>query len=276
MNLIEHALTVFTEGTAAQAEQDAEYAIEAREELLRLARACAASTLCADAASLDWQCTTEGLPEHVEEARAFLAPGLPEYLRYRIDHNDVDNVAFDLVRPCPPCGRDRIDKVNSLFNLGQLLHQADEPAPAETAEAATEPGPLAALEALQTCTARMAALGRRLVAEHPGLTITAAYTFGHDDTSTNGKLRLKAEAIETIEQITRGLGVDVTDQTRGSNGSGPYDLVFRHVNAATEVDGIELELRATHQLTADEAAAWRARQNQPVDDEAPAAEAGDV
>ncbi|MDX3294664.1 hypothetical protein PV569_13200 [Streptomyces scabiei] len=260
MNLVELALTTYTEGTAAQAEQDAEYAVEAQQELLRFARSCAGSTLCADAASLDWQCTTEGLPEQGEEARAFLVPGRPEYLRYRIDHNDVDNVSFDLVRPCLACGHDRIDKVNSLFDLGLILHQDEEPAPAETAEADAEPGPLAALEALQTCTARMATLGRRLVAEHPGLTITAAYTFGHDDASSNGKLRIKADTIESLEEIARTLGVEVTDQTRG--GTSPHVLVFRHVNAATEIDGIEVELRATHQLTADEAAAWRTQQNQ--------------
>ncbi|MFM9595705.1 hypothetical protein ACKI1J_24405 [Streptomyces scabiei] len=264
MNLVDLALTTYTEGTAAQAEQDAEYAVEAQQELLRLARACASSTLCADAASLDWQCVTESLPEHVEEARAFLALGFPEYLRYRIDHNDVDNVSFDLVRPCPPCGRDRIDKVNSLFNLGQLLHQAEEPAPGKTAEAVAEPGPLAALEALQDCSGRMAALGRRLVAEHPGLTVTSASVFGHDDASSSGKLRLQADTIEIFDQVAVPLRVEVTDQTRG--GRSQYDLVFRHVSAATEVDGIELELRATHQLTADEAAAWRTQQNQADED----------
>ncbi|KND29895.1 hypothetical protein [Streptomyces stelliscabiei] len=266
MNLVELALTTYTEGTAAQAEQDAEYAVEAKREIVRLARACAGSTLCADATSLDWQYTAEGLPEQVEEARAFLVPGLPEYLRYRIDH-EAENVSFDLVRPCVACGHDRIDKVNSLFDLGLILHQDEEPAPAETAEADAVPGPLAALEALQTCTARMATLGRRLTAEHPGLTITAAYTFGHDDASSNGKLRLKADTIESLEEIARTLGVEVTDQTRG--GTSPHVLVFRHVNAATEVDGIEVELRATHQLTVDEAATWRAKQDQ-------SAQAGDA
>jgi hypothetical protein len=136
MNLVELALTTYTEGTAAHVEQDEHYAVQAREELLRLARACAGSTLCTDAASLEWQYATEGLPEQVEEARAFLVLGRPEYLRYRIDHDDVDNVSFDLVRPCLACGHDRIATVNSLFHLGQLLHQEEERSPDAPAEAA--------------------------------------------------------------------------------------------------------------------------------------------
>jgi hypothetical protein len=271
MNLIEHALTTYTEGTAAKAEREAEHATEAREELLRFARACAGSTLCADAASLDWQCITEGLPDQVEEARAFLVPGRPDYLRYRIDHEDADNVqvSFDLVRPCLACGHDRIAKVTSLFHLGQLLQQDEQHPAAEEDQASTEePGPLTAVQVLETRAAVMAGLARRLRAEHPDADVTVSHTvlIGHRDGDATATLNLEAADVNAARAVAAALGTDVTIKT--VEHGAPYPAVLEHAKASATFDGVEVELTAFTKLTDDEAAAWRAQQNQ-------AAEAGE-
>ncbi|WP_019060041.1 hypothetical protein [Streptomyces prunicolor] len=124
MKFIELALTTYDEYEAAEpahAVEMAEMFEQAREEFLVLARRCAGETLCADAGKLDWQYTpSEGLPDEVEQATALLEPGRLEYLRCRADHGK-ETLALELVRPCGACGVDRIDEVQSLTRLGQLL-----------------------------------------------------------------------------------------------------------------------------------------------------------
>lgn len=121
MTLIELAVTTYTEYEAKAPAQAAEMFAQAREEFLTLVRRSVGETLCADAGTLDWQYTpSDGLPEEVEQATALLEPGRPEYLRYRADHGK-EIWALELVRPCGACGTDRIDIVQSLPRLGQLL-----------------------------------------------------------------------------------------------------------------------------------------------------------
>jgi hypothetical protein len=268
MNLIELALTTYTEGTAAKAERAEEYAAEARDELLRLARACASSTLSTDAADLDWQYTTEGLPESLEEARAFLTAGRPEYLRYRIDHKDPDvQVSFELVQPCLACEHDRVSPVTGLFHLGQLLHQEPHP---DTHEApATEPGPLAAIERLHAVFTRADRVAQRLIAQHPdaSLTVTNASLFGHEHGDGLAKLRFQSTSISQARQLARVLGTELTTQIKGDTGR--YATVIEHGHAETVIDGVEVDLSVYTHLTVDEAAAWRAQQDQ-------ATEAGDA
>ncbi|QTU64265.1 hypothetical protein [Streptomyces scabiei] len=277
MNLIEHALTVFTEGTAERAERDAEYAAEAREELLRLARGCAVATLAADAGDLDWQCTTEGLPGHVEEARALLLPGRSEYLRYRIDHEDADNVqvSFDLVRPCLTCGHDRITKVTSLFHLGQLLHEAEQRPATEDQALEEKTGPLTAVEVQEARASAMAGLARRLRAQYPDADLTVSHTvlIAHSHSGATATLNLTAADVDAARAVAAGLGTDLAIRT--VEHAAPYPAVVEHANFSAMVDGVEVELTAYRHLTDDEATAWRAQQNQPADDQAPAAEAGD-
>jgi hypothetical protein len=274
MNLIELALTTYTEGTAAEAERDAEYAAEARAELLRFARACASSTLSTDAADLDWQCTTEGLPEEVEEARAVLAAGRPEYLRYRVDHQaspDVE-VSFDLVQPCLACGHDRIAKVTSLFHLGQLLHQDPRldagPAPH------TEPGPLAAVEALEARTAGVSQLARRLIAQHPdaGLAVSHIVCIGHDDGSGSTEIHFNAASTNAVRQVAAAIDAEVT--TRNSSTPAPYGVVLEHASARGRLGlAVDVTVSGYTQLADDEAAAWRAQQDQATE---PTADGGDA
>lgn len=121
MKLIELAVTTYTEYEAHAPSQAAEMFALAREEFLAFVRDSVGRTLCADAGKLDWQYTpSDGLPEEVEQATAPLEAGRPEYLRYRADHGK-ETQALELVRPCEACGTDRIDTVQSLTRLGQLL-----------------------------------------------------------------------------------------------------------------------------------------------------------
>ncbi|WP_405960559.1 hypothetical protein OG235_24505 [Streptomyces sp. NBC_00024] len=267
MNLIELALTTYTEGTAHEAERAEEYAAAAREELLRFARACASSTLSADAADLDWQVTTEGLPKEMEEARALLVPGRPEYLRYRINHAaspDVE-VSFELVQPCQACGNDRISLVTSLFHLGALLHQDPHPADEEDQAPKEEPGPLLSVQVLEVRAVAMTGLAQRLRAEHPdaGLTVTNTSLFGHHDGDTSATLHLEATSVNAARAVAAALGTDLA--TRFVDHGAPYPAVLEHAKASAIVDGIDVELTAFTKLSDDEAAAWHAQQNQATE-----------
>lgn len=123
MNVIEAALTSFTEYEAAVPELEAEEFAASREEFLGFARQCAKKTLSQAAADLDWQYTpADELAESVEQATALLEPGRPEYLRYLVDHG-AETTSFDLVRPCTACGHSRIDSVDGYITLGRLLSQ---------------------------------------------------------------------------------------------------------------------------------------------------------
>lgn len=266
MNLVELALTTYTEGTAAEAERAEEYAAEAREELLRLARSCASTTLSADAADLDWQDTTEGLPENLEEARAFLLAGRPEYLRYRIHHKDPDVlVSFELVQPCLACENDRVSPVTGLFHLGQLLHQDPHPADEEDQAPKEEPGPLTAVQVLETRVAVMAGLARRLRAKHPDADVTVSHTvlIAHSHGGATATLNLAVADVNAVRAVAAALGAEVT--TRMTEHGAPYPAVIEHAQANAMVDGIEVELTAYRKLTDDETAAWRAQQDHATD-----------
>ncbi|MDX2700336.1 hypothetical protein [Streptomyces ipomoeae] len=270
MNLIELALTTYTEYLGAAEDEADARAEELRDSFLAAARATAGTRLGSAADELEWTYTPHGtLPKDTEQATALLAPGRLEYLRYRYDH-DAEDTSFELVQPCGACGHDRVNEVPGLTRLGELLHQDEQPHQDEKQDA--EPGPLAATETLEALTARIAGLARRLITEHPGLTVADVHAFGHDDASSTGKIRIKAATFDALDQIAHALGVDVTNKTVDVGdgtlgGSGLYGRVFRHAHANAETDGIEIELRASAQLSVDEATAWRATQDRPADEE---------
>lgn len=263
MNIIELALTTYAESNAMQADAADDHLEEARAEFLRMARSCASSTLAADAGKLDWQYTpADGLPEDAEEARALLAPGRLEYLRYRIDHAQ-ETVSFALVQPCLACGHDRINDVTSLFHLGQLLDQGDDQHPAvdvreEPADSVS--GPLAGIETLKIRAACVARLARRLLAEHPeaGLTVQFASGYGHQDGGGNSELHLKAASLEAALPVAAALGIELTTQVTSAVSA----YRFRRGDGCATVDGIQVQLAAYTQLTEDEVNAVRTEQDQ--------------
>lgn len=273
MNLIDLALTTYTEGAAAQAEELADRAAEARDEFLAHADSCAHGVLSSSAEQLTWQYVTAGLPDETEEARAFLAPGRPEYLRYRVSGIDDHQVSFDLVQPCRACGHDRITRVTSLFHLGALLHEPQHPAAETDQEAKEEPGSLAALDAWEARNAGVSELARRLIAEHPGTGLAfshiVALSYHSGDGSTD--LHLTAASAPAVRQVAAALGAEVTSRHTASpvqNG-----VVLEHVTATARLnETVNLTVLGYSQLPDDEAAAWRAQQDQAAE---PDAEAGE-
>lgn len=273
MNLIDLALTTYTEGAAAKAEELADRAEEAREEFLAFADSCARGVLNSSAESLDWQYVTAGLPDETEEARAFLVPGRPEYLRYRVSGIDDPQVSFDLVQPCRACGQDRITTVTSLYHLGQILHGPQHPVAKTDQEPEEEPGTLAALDAWEARNAGVSELARRLIAEHPGTGLAfshiVALAYGNGDGSTD--LHLTAASALAVRQVAAALGADVTSRHTASpvqNG-----VVLEHVTATARLSPtVNLTVLGYSQLPDDEAAAWRAQQDQAAE---PDAEAGE-
>ncbi|WP_326729024.1 hypothetical protein [Streptomyces phaeochromogenes] len=260
MNLIELALTTYTESKAERSEEADYHAEQARTEFLGHARSSAGTNLCKDAADLDWQYVTEGLPDQMEEARALLVPGRREYLRYRID-NGPGTVAFELVQPCTACRNDRVSPVTGLFHLGQLLTEDDGPHPATGGD--QEPGPLAAIEQASAHAARVARLARHLIAEHPdaGLAVQHVSLFGHEHGDGRAEIHFNAGGLDALRRVAAALGAEVT--VRVSGGSPAF--VLEHGSATGTVDDIDVELRAYSQMSDDEAAAWRAQQDQPAD-----------
>ncbi|MGI3230597.1 hypothetical protein ACRJ4B_49935 [Streptomyces sp. GTA36] len=261
MNLIDLAVTTFTESTAERADTADELAEQARIEFLESARSSAGLTLCPDAAALDWQYVTEGLPDQVEEARARLVPGRPEYLRYLVDHSgDQVQVAFELVQPCAACHVDRVSPVTGLFHLGQLLSAADAPHPDLGEGQAQKPGPLAAIEQTEVHAARVTRLARLLLDEHPdaGLTVDHTYLFGYKDGEGRIEIHFNADSLDSLRRVAAAHEAEVTERVSGSR----HGLVLEHGSATFQADGIEVQLQAYSQMPEEAAAAWRARQDQ--------------
>lgn len=276
MNLIELALTTYTEGAAAKAEELADRSVEARDEFLAHADSCARGILNSSAENLTWQYTTTGLPDETEEARAFLALGRPEYLRYRVSGIDDHKVSFDLVQPCRACGHDRITTITSLYHLGQILHGTQHPAAESDQAPKKEPGPLAALDAWDARTARVSELARRLIAEHPDANLAFSHivAIAHNDGGGSTDLHLTAASAAAVRQVAAALGAEVTSRHTAS--PVPHGVVLEHVTATVRLSAtVNLTVLGYSDLTDDEAAAWRAQQDQATNDEAPVAEAGE-
>jgi hypothetical protein len=266
MNLIEHALTVYTEGQAAQADAADDHAEQQKTEFLKDARASARRTLSADAAELDWQYVPAStLPDHIEEARAILEPGRLEYLRYRMNYTNEDAPlsSFALVRPCLACGCDRIDEVTSLFHLGQILTET-EPDHAEQAPA-SEGRAAAAVEAVYDRSRVLLGFVRRLFAAHPsaGLVLDRAVAFGFEPSSADAHLVFRAASAEAAKEIAAALGL--TLEERIEPGFDVRRLQLR-VTAQREIEGIgDVRVTGTTVLTDAEANAWHAEQNDAHD-----------
>ncbi|WP_143677061.1 hypothetical protein [Streptomyces scabiei] len=273
MNLVQLALVTYTERTAALADPDNGTAAEERERFLQYARSHAAMALSEAAGELVWQYVTEGLPDQVEEARAVLAPGRPDYLRYRLDHAaDSVEVSFDLVQPCFACGTDRVSPVTGLFHLGELLHEEPHPDPAGQ----SEPGPLAASEALNARTSDVSRLFRRLMSRHPdaGLTVSSIVCIAYPDTDGSTQLEIQAASADAVREVAAGIGAEIT--SRHSDTPGPYGAVVEHAKAKGRLGAdIEVSVRGYTRLTDDEAAAWRAQQCQAAEAETGTAGGGE-
>ncbi|MFF5001756.1 DUF6195 family protein [Streptomyces phaeochromogenes] len=265
-DLITAAQAAHAEDLALQAEEAAGMKggeEEERLDFLRSAADHAVKVLGQAAEGLPWIYAPEDLPEHTFAATAALAPSRAHdaHLTYLFDaHNGQPLLA--LVRTCRSCTDELTNPITSLAELGRLLDEDQQRDRDAVDTDAQEPGPLAAVEQTESIAARVALLARRLVAEHPdtGLAIQHVSLFGHEHGDGRADIHFNADGLDALRQVAAALGAEVTVEVSGS----VRPFVFEHGTATSTVDGIDVELRAYSQLSHDEAAAWRAQQDQPA------------
>jgi len=108
---------------------------------------------------------------------------------------------------------------------------------------------------------RAGQVARRLLSEHPHLTVTRATcsTFSHTDAweAPYGKatLDLRADGLDGARAWALVLGVELKLGTREHSGS-----VYEYGDCEAEVDGVMVQVAGSRRLLDDEAAAWRAQQ----------------
>lgn len=268
MNLIDAAQAAHaaatTEAAAAKidrAARQAERQAEEREDFLRTADNRATELFGPAADNLPWQYTPEqDLPEYTSEATAPLPPARGHDLHLACTfHAMQGSVGFSLVETCRSCTSQTTTAVRSLAELGELL---DETETAKHYGSSTgqddgqtaEPGPLAAIEELETHAARLARLARRLLAEHPDTGLTVQYTslYGHERGGGRAELHLNADSTAAVRQVADAIGAEAELRVSGTT----RHFLFRHATAKTTHDGVDVELTACDQLPDDEATAW--------------------
>lgn len=250
---------------AEQAQEKADTAIaeeESQADFLRGAAAHAVELLGSAAEGLPWISTPELAP-HTYAATAALAPlrAHDVHLNLRLDaYTGVYSLA--LVRSCRSCTEQLTDQVESLTDLGRLLDdgQPHDEDGGENAADDQEPGPLAAVEQAEQRAASVAALVRRLLAQHPdgGLTVDTVAVFGQDDGAGSAQLRIKANRLDALRSIAAAMGQKVSTRVTGTHPG----MVLEHGTVTFTSDDTEVQVRAYTQLPEDEAAAWLAQQNQ--------------
>lgn len=277
-DLIAAAHAAHAETLAAQAQDTAAESTRREEEesdFLRSAAEHTAKVLGPAAANLSWLYTPKSeTPEHIFAATASLAPlrAHEAHLAFTFDAYNGSAV-LAVVRICRSCTHQLNDEIDSLAALGRVLddarpHGQDDSDEDHNQDAA--PGPLAAIEAWETRAAGISKLARRLIAEHPdaGLTVSHIVCTGHDDGSGSTEVNFTAASTDAVRQVAAALDAEVT--TRHSGSPSPYGVVLEHADARGRLGlAVDVTVRGYTQLPDDEAAAWRAQQDQ-------ATEAGDA
>lgn len=130
--------------------------------------------------------------------------------------------------------------------------------------------PIEAIEALESGAFRVGQVMRRLLAEHPGLPIRSfrpkvyVYAYLDEEAETTAGVEVSASTVDGVRAWAKALGghgevkVDVPPGV---------SLPFEHAELSTTVDGVQLQVVGTRRLSDEEAAAWRAEQEQPAEDD---------
>ncbi|MFJ2515572.1 DUF6195 family protein [Streptomyces griseoviridis] len=235
---------------------------KAREEFLALARATANSYLGnTPAADLVWEYTPwTQTPPDTEEATAALAPGPRHDYALVYSYNaGTERSEFALRVTCTGCGCATTTEVTSIEHLGQLL--VDDVGRADEHPDSEEDGARSAAADLHEFTTRLSGLVRQLTTRYPdaGLIVDRALARSYNAGDSSGEVHLRADSAEAAVEIAASFGVDAGVRTHGSpTGLGTY--AFRNARAEVTVDGIELHLSGTTQLSDAEASAWMAGQ----------------
>ncbi|MER8220311.1 hypothetical protein ABTZ58_06885 [Streptomyces sp. NPDC094143] len=127
--------------------------------------------------------------------------------------------------------------------------------------------PLEALEAFEAGAFRVSQVMRRLLAENPGLPVfyfrpLVQVTAWLDDQPAETKLALRfsARTVDGVRDWAAALNVEATTEVVdwGVN----ERTLNERAELITTVDGVSLEITGSRELSAEEAAAWHAEQNQ--------------
>ncbi|MEV1063430.1 hypothetical protein [Streptomyces sp. NPDC050263] len=121
---------------------------------------------------------------------------------------------------------------------------------------------LGGVMALESGAFRAGQVARRLLSEHPELTVRRATcsAYSHADTwdppTCTPTLDLRADGLDGVRAWALVLGAEVKPDMRG----GPY--VYESGDCEAEVDGVLVRVTGSRKLTDDEAAAWRNQQTE--------------
>lgn len=276
IDLIAAAQAAHAETLAAQAIDKAEAAAAQDEEhasFLRAVSQYATKVLGPTAEDLSWANASLGSEGELPyAATADIAPGRTHDLHLNARFSAAQGTfSLALVRTCRSCSDQLTDQIESLPDLGKFLNEDQAHDQDPEATDGQEPGPLTALERMESYATRVARLARRLLTEHPdaGLTIRYAALSGHEHSEGRAELQLNATSVDAVRQVAAALGAEVTTR----NSSSMRSMVLQHADAEATVDGITVELSGYNPLSDDEAAAWLAQQNQPTTE---ASDGGDV
>jgi hypothetical protein len=125
---------------------------------------------------------------------------------------------------------------------------------------------LAAVTEMESATFRAGQVARRLIAEHPHLTVRSASagmyaTVYHDgEHSGQPRLELRATGVGGVHAWAKALGADTDSSTKDAGGH-----VYESATLTADLDGVRIEVSGSRVLDADEAAAWRAAGDQGED-----------
>ncbi|MDX5569359.1 hypothetical protein PYK79_47290 [Streptomyces sp. ID05-04B] len=122
---------------------------------------------------------------------------------------------------------------------------------------------LTAVTELESATFRAGQVARRLLAEHPHLTVRNvsaglyASAFLDGERSSSARLDVRADGLEAARAWAEALGVE--PQSEWTDG-GIY--VFESARCTATVDGVLIEVSGSRALPPEEAANWRAAGDQ--------------
>lgn len=119
---------------------------------------------------------------------------------------------------------------------------------------------LGAITQMESAAFRAGQVGRRLLTEHPHLTLRRATcsTYsnvdrGYDDDPFKPRLEIRADSLDSARAWALALGAELTLSTRDAT-----TFVLETGGFETEIDGVLMEIHGSRSLPDDEAAAWRA------------------
>jgi hypothetical protein len=127
---------------------------------------------------------------------------------------------------------------------------------------------LTAVAEMESAAFRAGQMARRLVAEHPHLTVRTAsvgmYATAYHDGERTGqpRLELRAHDVDGVHAWAEALCADTESSTKDCGG-----YVYEAVTCETALDDVRIEVYGSRALDAEEAAAWRAAGDQGEDGE---------